>query len=227
MNKPKICVSIIENNPEAIRNAEKAVDLWEVRLDILGVDWPKAAAGLTKSWIACNRSRDEGGWGELDTGKRIEALLEAGKAGASIIDLESATANLPEIVKLIKKYSQCLLSFHDLESTPPLSELINIVEVQIRAGADICKVVTTAKKFEDNVTILKLIDHFPDTKIVAHAMGEAGRLSRLISPLCGGYFTYACLDEGRQAASGQISVNVMREIYECMKGSELSITWKQ
>jgi 3-dehydroquinate dehydratase-1 len=217
MNKPRICLSIIENNPEAIRNVEAEVDWFELRLDILKDDWRKVAAGFRKPWIACNRSQEEGGQGELNPDLRMEALLAAGKAGASIIDIEFVTPGLAEKVKLIKKSSQCLLSFHDLKATPPLDKLIKIVEGQIQAGADICKVVTTATRFEDNVTILKLIKHFPETKIAAFAMGEAGRTSRLISPLCGGYFTYGCLEEGQQAASGQITVKEMREIYGCLR----------
>jgi 3-dehydroquinate dehydratase type I len=217
MNKPTICLSIVENNPVAIREVEKEVDIFEVRLDRLGAEWGTVAKALTKPWIACNRSRDEGGWGDFDTGKRIEALLEGGKAGAAIIDLEFCIAGLAEIVPQVKKYSQCLLSFHDLESTPSLDKLVKIVEGQIKAGADICKVVTTATKFEDNLTVLKLIAQFPGIKIAAFAMGEAGRTSRILSPLCGGYFTYACLEEGREAAVGQISIREMREIYNYLR----------
>jgi 3-dehydroquinate dehydratase I len=217
MNKPAICLSLIENNPQAIRAIETEVDLFEVRLDILGEDWRTVAKTLTKPWIACNRVREEGGWGDFNTGIRIEALLEAGKAGASIIDLEYSSSGLVDMVPRIKQYSQCLLSYHDLESTPPLTELIKIVEGQIKAGADICKVVTTATRFEDNITILKLFEQFTGTKITAFAMGEAGKTSRILSPMCGGYFTYACLEEGREAAAGQISVREMREIYKCLR----------
>ena len=217
MNKPIICLSIIENNPAAIQKVEPEVDMFEVRLDILGDNWPDVTGQLKKPWIACNRSRKEGGWGDFNPGKRIEALFDAGKAGASIVDLEYETAGLARIVPIIKKHSQCLLSFHDLESTPQLDKLIEIVEGQIKAGADICKVVTTARRFEDNLTVLKLINHFPGVKIAAFAMGEAGRLSRIFSPLCGGYFTYACLGEGQEAAAGQISVKEMREIYGYLK----------
>ena len=51
----------------------------------------------------------------------------------------------------------------------------------------------------------------------AFAMGEAGKLSRILSPLCGGYFTYASLETGKEAAPGQISVQEIREIYSCLK----------
>jgi 3-dehydroquinate dehydratase type I len=217
MTQPAICLSIIENQREAIQKIASEVDLFEVRLDILGDNWRDIPPFLTKPWIGCNRSRKEGGWGDFNPGIRIEALYEAGKAGASIIDLEYDSAGLHDIVPYIKRHSKCLLSYHNLESTPPLEKLIGIVEGQIKAGADICKVVTTAREFTDNIIVLKLIRHFPGIKIISFAMGEAGRTSRILSPLCGGYFTYACLEEGREAASGQISVKEMREIYSCLK----------
>jgi 3-dehydroquinate dehydratase I len=217
MNKPMICLSLVNSNPEAVRQIEKEVDLFEVRLDILGDEWRKVTRVMTKPWIACNRSRDQGGWGDFNTGIRIEGLLEAGKAGASIIDLEYASSELVDVVAYIKKHSQCLLSFHDLESTPPLDTLVKKVEGQIKAGADICKIVTTAVKFEDNLTVLTLPALFPGVKMIAFAMGEAGKLSRVLSPLCGGYFTYACLEEGQESAAGQISVRELKEIYRCLK----------
>jgi 3-dehydroquinate dehydratase/shikimate dehydrogenase len=48
-------------------------------------------------------------------------------------------------------------------------------------------------------------------------MGEAGSVSRILSPLVGGYFTYACAAKGQEAASGQIPVKELREIYSYLK----------
>jgi len=50
-----------------------------------------------------------------------------------------------------KKRAECLLSFHDFQKTPSLDVLKQIVNKELRAGADICKVVTTAQTFEDNL----------------------------------------------------------------------------
>jgi 3-dehydroquinate dehydratase I len=77
--------------------------------------------------------------------------------------------------------------------------------------------VTSACGFADNLTLLKLIKQFPDTDIVAFAMGEAGKISRILSPLAGGYFTYACLNAGKESADGQMTVRELLEIYNCLK----------
>lgn len=213
MQKPRICATIIENNLDPVLAVETEVDFYEVRLDLVGPGWPDLVKHLSKPWLACNRSREEGGLGSPDQTQRMADLFRAVEAGASIIDLEYRTGGLEKIVPVIKKKAMCLLSFHDQEGTPSYEILCSIVEGQLRAGADICKIVTLARQFEDNMVVMRLLDHFKEVKLVAFNMGEAGRVSRLLSPLAGGYFTYASLAKGKESASGQITVKEMREIY--------------
>lgn len=217
MKKPRICVTIVDRDLESILEIERQVDLFEVRLDLVGPYWPEMVKYLKKPWIACNRSRDEGGKGDPNGVKRLEELLWAAEVGASIIDVEYRTNKLADYIPLIKSRSKCLISFHDTNGTPSYSSLVGIAESQIKAGADICKIVTTANKFEDNLTILKLISRFPEAKIVAFSMGELGRISRILSPLAGGYFTYACIERGKESASGQIPINELSQIYKYLK----------
>jgi len=220
MKKPRICVSIIDTNLEAIKEVEPLVDLFEIRLDLVGQDWPELVKFINKPWIACHRSRQEGGRADPDDIKRVEDLLWAAEVGACLVDIEYRTKNLAEIVPLIKSRTKCLISFHDMIQTPSNETLIGIVESQIKAGADICKIVTTAQNFTDNLTMLKLIHQFPENKIVAFAMGEIGKPSRILSPLAGGYFTYACIQPGKESASGQIAVKELYEIYRYIKSGK-------
>jgi 3-dehydroquinate dehydratase type I len=217
VNKPRICVAIVEKNLEAIKEIEPDIDFFELRIDLIGPDWPEIVRFLNKPWIACNRSQEEGGQGSPDQVKRIEELLWAAEAGASIVDIELRTPGLADIIPLIKPRAKCLVSYHDIIETPAYETLVSIAESQIKAGADICKIITTANIFEDNLTVLKLISRFPETKMVAFAMGEAGRLSRVLSPLAGGYFTYACMTSGRESAAGQIPVRELYDLYRTLK----------
>lgn len=214
MKRPRICVSLLENNLGAIKEVEPLIDLFEVRLDLVGSGWPELVKFIKKPWIACNRSPEEGGRGNPNEVSRVEELMWAAESGACIVDIEYLTKNLREVVSLIKPKAQCLISFHDMLGTPSYDTLVGIAEGQIRAGADICKIVTTARSFEDNLTILKLIRKFPEAKMVAFAMAEPGRISRILSPLAGGYFTYACTASGKESAAGQVPVREMIEIYE-------------
>jgi 3-dehydroquinate dehydratase type I len=217
MKRPRICAVIVNSDVEAVKNVESLVDLFEVRIDLIGAGWRDIAAKLTKPWIACNRRKEEGGgWrgGEVD---RVKELLSALELKPVIVDLELATENLVEIVPQVKKQAKCLLSYHDFEGTPPLGELVGIVRRQMKAGADIGKVVTTATKFEDNLTALQLIADFRQARVVSFAMGPLGSVSRVLCPLVGGDFTYASIETGKESAAGQITVRDLRKLYEVLK----------
>ncbi len=213
MKRPRICAVIVNNDLEAVREVKPLVDLFEVRIDLIGDDWREVVKRLKKPWIACNRSADEGGSWRGSESKRREELLSAIEMGASIIDVELVTGNLREIVQAIRKKAKCLVSFHDLKETPPLDRMREIVQREMEAGADICKIVTTAQRFEDNLAVLQLISDFPKTRVVSFAMGPLGFASRILCPLVGGDFTYASIGAGRESASGQITVRDLKKIY--------------
>ena len=213
MKRPRICAVIVSNDLQAVKGVEPFVELFEVRIDLIGDDWRELVKQLEKPWIACNRSADEGGSWRGSESKRREELLSAIEMGASIIDVELVTGNLKEIVQLIKKKAKCLLSFHDLKGTPPLDRMREIVQREMEAGADICKIVTTAQRFEDNLAVLQLISDFPKARVVSFAMGPLGFASRILCPLFGGDFTYASIEAGKESASGQITAGDLRKIY--------------
>jgi len=218
MNRPRICASIVGGDLEAIKRVEPLIDLYEVRIDLIGAEWREVARQLGKPWIACNRKSNEGGTWQGGEEARITELLSALELGAAIIDIELSTENLKDIVARIKQRAKCLISCHDMKKTPLIDAMKELVRKQLAVGADICKVVTTAQKFEDNVSALRLIREFPEERIVSFAMGPLGLVSRILCPLAGGEFIYAAIEPGREAASGQITVSDLRKIYQMVKG---------
>ena len=218
MKQPNICAVLVTDDLEAIKAIEPLVELFEVRIDLIGDGWQHVAERLNKPWMACNRRSTEGGKWAGDEASRIEELIKAIELGASIVDIELETPNLAEVMPAIKKRAKCLLSFHELEKTPPIDKLRELVHWQLKAGADICKVATTAKKFEDNLTVLQLIADFPQIRMVSCAMGPLGLTSRILCPLVGGYLTYASIEEGKESAPGQITVKQLRKIYGMVSG---------
>ena len=213
MPEPRICGVIVDNDPVAIKEAAGMVDLFELRIDLAGKGWEKTATGLKKPWIATNRSSACGGKWRGSEDARIIEPLRALDLGATIVDIELETPNLAKLVPQIRRKAKCMVSFHDWKRTPTLARLSSVVRRQIAAGADICKVVTTTVKFSDNLTVLELPGKFRDMHLVSFAMGEAGRVSRVLSPLAGGYFTYASLKAGRGSAPGQVTVKELSDIY--------------
>jgi len=217
MKRPRICVVIVDNDLKAVKQVEPLIDLFEIRIDLIGDGWQELVKQLKKPWIACNRHPDEGGKGEKIEARRIEGLLKAIELGADIVDIELRTRNLEEVIPLIKKRAKCLLSFHELERTPPLDEMREIVQRQLKAGADICKMITTARRFEDNLTVLQLVSEFSGIKIVSFAMGSLGLVSRILCPLVGGDFAYASIEKGKESAAGQITARDLRKLYEMVQ----------
>ncbi len=217
MKKPSICAVVVNNDPEALKTVELLVDLFELRIDLIGEGWEEIALRFRKPWIACNRCTEEGGKGQADDAERVEKLFQAIELGAGFVDVELRTKNLAKIVPLIKKRARCILSFHDLVKTPPFNEMKEKVNRQLKAGADICKVVTTARSFEDNLSVLQLITAFPGQKLVTFAMGPVGAISRVLAPLAGAEFIYASIEAGRESAPGQITVRDLLSIYKIVE----------
>jgi len=221
MRRPRICAVITENDYEVVVGIDRFVDFYEVRLDLIGDGWQEWVRKLNRPWIACNRLAEEGGkWSGSET-DRIAKLFEAVKMGARIVDIELRTAGLAGIVEDIKRNkTKCLISTHNLQETPNLDELKGIVRKELAAGADICKVVTTAQRFEDNLTVLRLFPFFPSVKLVTMAMGKDGVSSRVLSPMLGGYFTYAAIMEGKESAAGQLTATYLRSFYEATRNGK-------
>jgi len=216
MKKSRICAVVTSSDIRILKEVEPLVDLFEVRIDLIGDGWVEVVRSIKKHWIACNRMADEGGRWAGSEARRIEQLLRAIELGASIVDIELKAKNLENIVQVIKKRAQCLISSHDLEKTLSLDEMKEVVRQQLKAGADIGKVVTTARSLEDNLTVLRLISEFSGVRLVAFAMGPLGVVSRVLCPLVGGDFTYAAIEMGRESAQGQLTVKDLSQIYEMM-----------
>jgi len=216
-NKPRICAVIVNSELEAVKRVEPIIDLFEVRMDLIGSGWQELVKNLEKTWIACNRSTVEGGSWQGSESKRVDELLGAIDLGAGIVDIELSTPDVEAVVKEVKGRADCLLSYHDLKETPPLEKMREIVRNQLAAGADICKLITTARSFTDNLATFELISDFPETRVVSFAMGALGYTSRVICPLVGGDFIYASIEKGKESAAGQITVEGLRKIYGLLK----------
>jgi len=216
-NSPRICAAIVKDDIEAIREIEPEIDLFEVRIDLIGNSWRELVGLLKKPWIACNRRREEGGSWPGGEKERVEELVGSIGLGAGIVDIELNTPGIETIVREIKGRAECLISYHDTDGTPFPEEMRRTIERQLAAGADICKLVTTARSFEDNLAVLNMITEFRKKRLVCFAMGEHGHVSRVMCPLVGGDFTYASIETGKESAPGQITVSHLKNIYGMMK----------
>jgi 3-dehydroquinate dehydratase type I len=214
----RICVSILPKTvSEALRLIEKVeesnADFIEVRLDCLknSRELADLVAHGQMPKIATGRSS------RTETEQR-QMLLSAAKSGFEYVDIELSTPQLKDLVKELKTIgAKPIVSFHEFNGSLSTSELNSILEKEISSGADVCKIVTTAKRIEDNLAILNFTSAASGkTKLICFCMGELGKVSRLLSPLFGGFFTFASLEQGSETASGQMTIQEMKAAYELL-----------
>lgn len=206
--------------------AEAVADLLELRLDFFlhfsRTDLERLLAARRKPVIVTYRPRSEGGRYEGPEGLRLETLAAAVELGAEYIDIELSTAP-PACRDLLSQArtagTKTILSFHDFAGMPPLEDLRRRVDEAWARGADIAKVACQATQVEDNLTILELLRYARSQQrdLIALAMGAAGRLSRVVTPLLGGYLTFATVAQGRESAPGQMTPAELQQIWQLLR----------
>jgi len=218
----RVCVSVLpETVTEALKLVEKAenrgANFIEIRLDILKEydklsDIP-ACSKLTM--IATNKSVKHHGKFLGSETERKQTLLNAAEKGFKYVDLDLSTSELESIVSDVHNMGvKSIISFHNFNETPSLPKMEEILKKEIASEADVCKIVATAKSVEDNLTVLNFVSKAcKSAKTVCFCMGELGKTSRLLSPLFGGFFTFASLEEGKETAAGQLTIQEMRAVY--------------
>ena len=225
MTTIKICVSLPPKTvDEAFCLIEAAeaqnVDFIELRLDYL-----KEQEGLVNiptcsktPLIATNKSVKQHGCFSGNETERQKILIDAARNGFEYIDVDLGTPKQIELIQnLHDAGAKVIASFHNFEQTPPKPQLTSVLEEEISLGADVCKIITTAKSMKDNLITLNFVSEASKkVKLVCFAMGDLGRHSRLVSPVFGAFFTFACLDEKRKTAKGQLTIQEMNYAYEAL-----------
>ena len=205
----------------AIKQANRLADLIELRVDYLR----NAGLGLLfqnrkKPFIVTHRRKEEGGRYRGDERKRLGVLQEAIDLRADYIDVELATErSLLQGLISNKRSTRIILSFHDFRKTPPQKELQKLLNQMVRLEADVIKIVSFARSWEDNLNILSLLPFAKERKqkIVAFCMGEKGKISRIFSPFLGAAWTYASLNQSKTSAPGQLTAQALKDIWKKMR----------
>jgi len=214
----RICVSILPKTAtEAISLIEKAeeshADLVEVRLDSLKdtTDLKSLASGRVPRIATSRRAA-------VTESDPQQTLLHAAKVGFEYVDIDVHTPNLKEDIKEIINFgAKPIVSFHDLLGPLETSKLEAILEKEMICQAEVCKIVTTARSIADNLPLLDFTSKASrKTKVVCFAMGEQGKISRLLAPIFGAFFTFASLERGSETAPGQMTIQEMRSSYKLL-----------
>ena len=221
----RVCVAIppktIEEAIQLLQTANALQpDLIEIRLDNLKKhDCLNEIVSCTKiPLIATNKStKQHGSYTGTET-ERQKILIDAAKNGFEYVDVDLGTPNQVQLIQNLRESgAKVIVSFHDFNQTPSFSELTKVQTEITALGADVCKIITTAKSVEDNLVVLDFVSKASkQAKMVCFAMGASGKTSRLLSPVFGAFFTFACLDQKRKTAKGQLTIHEMKLAYETL-----------
>jgi len=218
----RICVSILpKTNIEALNLIEKAeqaqADFVEVRLDCIEISRKLSdlSASTKIPLIAANKLQSEKGFFAGTEIERQQTLLNAAKNNFEYIDVDLSSPKHKETISQLKLLgAKPIVSYHKFDGALNVSAMENVLNEGISSGAIICKIVTTAKQVEDNLPVLSFVSFASSkAKLVCFCMGEHGKISRLLSPVFGAFFTFASLEQGSETAVGQISISEMKAAY--------------
>ena len=222
--KYKTCVSIAEKTPYKIKQvlkiALKKSDYAEVRFDFLKIEHiPEALETIKKDLnkIVCTlRPKTEGGKFPGNEKERIAILKLIAEYNPFLLDVEFNTLKRnTSLVRYLKSTkTKLLVSWHDFKKTPSSAELKKKMNQMTKFSSNV-KIVSTAKSTNDSSRMLELYSKKGKNNLISFAMGDLGRISRILCLYLGSPYTYVSL--GKAVAPGQFSVDEVKKITNLKK----------
>ncbi len=214
-----ICVSVTAKTvTELIRRmnaAKKFADVIEVRFDSLdSVEFESLVPafdefrrGFPGKILATFRPKNggQGGFRDLTHAERLEFWSRASVL-ADWCDLESDIDRAPD------GFEKIIRSHHFFDRVPAPDELNSVFDKLAALGCDTVKIAARAEDLVDSIPVWELLSR-NDKEVIAIAMGEAGKWTRIVGPAHGSRLTYAAPDGDRATAPGQITANDLANVY--------------
>jgi 3-dehydroquinate dehydratase-1 len=220
----KTCVTIAEKTPKKLdlllKKALKKSDYVELRFDFLKPAQVPDALELVKEkmrrCVCTLRPSSEGGKFHGTEKERISILKLIAEYRPFLLDVEFNTLRKNKTLHnyITKTKTDILVSWHDFKNTPDAYSLKKMFK-QMRKFSKHIKIVTSAKTQNDSSNILSLYNNSDKTNLIAFAMGDSGKMSRILCLYLGAPFTYVSL--GKPIAPGQFSLDQIKRIVDARK----------
>lgn len=221
----KTCVTLAESSPVKLRSLLKKTlrrsDYAELRLDFMKPSMVPLALNLVKKdlkrCICTLRPKSEGGKFSGSEKNRISILKLVAEYNPHLLDVEYNTIRKNKDLRQYLKRSKTdlLVSWHDFKKTPNTASLKRMSNEMFKLSKNI-KIVTTARSIGDSAKVLSLYKNVPKNgNLVAFAMGDYGRMSRILCTQIGSPYTYVSL--GKPIAPGQFSLDEVKSIFKMTK----------
>lgn len=235
--RPKTIVSVMANGPEELvaktrLAADAGAELVEWRADYLDrptdIEWVRAmAADLRRSYpmlplVFTFRSEGQGGRRTLAPAaycSLLEAVIDTGCLDLVDIELGAGDEAVRSLIaRAHREGARAIVSHHDFGGTPEAGELVDILEHMASLGADIPKLATMAHDVVDCLRLMEVVARVSarlDRPVLALAMGDAGRLSRVAGEAYGSALTFCSV--GDASAPGQVDLQRMIPALEALQ----------
>lgn len=202
-------------------------------------DHAKDGKLLARPLIFTLRPKEQGGGSHLAPKERLELILRCVRAASAarlrirspfvkdFIDLEldavEACAQQEAMTgETVCDWSQTICSFHDFNGVP--ENLEGILQRMKGTPARILKIAVAAQESVDGLAIFQLlrlnadeVDEKVSSKerheLIALAMNDAGKWTRVLGASRGSFLTYAATDHKCQTAPGQTTVAELHDLY--------------
>lgn len=196
---------LLEDSEPRIQMAEIRLDRCPLSLEDIGTLFSTSDTPLVAT---CRVAGDGSGtWEEAE--EKLSAAISAGAAYADV-EIEAPKEMGKKLRRACNEYGTVMIrSCHFFEVTPSDEVLHATIEKCRKFGGELVKIAATANTEEDVRRILRLYSHTGN--LIAFAMGDKGRASRLECLKLGCPFTYAALSGNEAAAAGQWNYAEMTE----------------
>ena len=209
------CVSIAHESPDTILSKlDKALKLSryvELRLDYIKHDKIEPLLDMANKYLdraVCTlRPKREGGLYRGTESERIRMLKVISEYKPYLLDVEYSTVTQNNLSDDIS--CNTMVSWHDFGGTPTLDKLISQMNAMAKYS-DTVKIATLANSSADAAKILALYAYAEKHSLVAFAMGDIGRYTRLCAIHMGSPFMYVYVDKA--VAPGQYSIHEIQRI---------------
>lgn len=149
---------------------------------------------------------DAFGGGDLEAFRGATALpILFTNRGGDPVDVEFGLIDV-EHGRTVKHPARTVLSYHDFEGMPDLEPLIAAMQ---RQGCAYTKIAVTPRTFAENETLLRALR----PRLTLFGMGDRGLYSRILAPFFGSELSFVSVNDERQAAPGQLSLERAIAIY--------------
>ena len=204
-----------------------SLEMAEIRLDLCPLNDGEIEELFGQTDIplvaTCRTGQADQDWASAE--RKLTLAIQSGARFADL-EIEAPSDFSRRFQKLCRECgTEIIRSYHDYTGTPDDHGLQMALARCFRYGADIAKIVTTAHSEEDATRISSLyslvledVDSLQG-RLIAFAMGQAGRDSRIECLRRGAPFTYAALNEEEATAPGQpVTAELAAHIYKDAKG---------